>query len=411
MKTKNNSKKSIQTVVKSATQVAMTTIPATGKTEATEETVKTDIARSNAVLNGTQSPDAFVEAEDILTCRADAEIWNFSMAEKFETINLRDKSCVHSRFEYVPSNLILPSGRKSRYQALTCSDNGLEVGKPFASSYGLLNNADFIGIVESIQNVLTTLGLKSEINTTGFLQNRERSFITIKIDQNSSTVIDGREFKQFLNCLNSIPSNSGCTVTFANNSFCVCCRNTFSHCLHGRDGTKFHCAIKHTKGMKAALADIPVLVEAYFASNEALFANLKAFSVFPMGLQDAEEYFAAFLARTAKGELTDKTELKSRSANMVDALTNLFVKGKGNKGETALDLFQAVTEYYTHFSAGETEDKTKQFESSEIGSGAVNKGEFYSWLVAMMQGKDKAFAKDAVCKVGNTLLVAYRNKA
>jgi hypothetical protein len=157
--------------------------------------------------------------------------------------------------------------------------------------------------------------------------------------------------------------------------------------------------------MKANLADIPVLVDAYFSANEKLFANLKAFSVFPVGLVDAEEYFAAFLGRGKNGELTDKTELKARNANTVETLQGLFVKGKGNKGETALDLFSAVTEYYTHFSAGETEDKTKQLESSELGSGSVNKGEFYSWLVASIQDKSRF---QAVARVGNTLLVNYR---
>lgn len=119
----------------------------------------------------------------------------------------------------------------------------------------MLNNDGFLSVIESILAGLDKLGLKYLVATSGTVQERERQFITIKIigeDDKTKLVIGGREFKQFLNCLNSIPSNSGYTITFANQSFCVCCRNTFAHALHGENGGKFHVAIKHTKGMKAS---------------------------------------------------------------------------------------------------------------------------------------------------------------
>jgi hypothetical protein len=264
------------------------------------------------------------------------------------------------------------------------------------------------------------MGLKWRITTTGNLQSRERSFITIQIlDESLTTLkIGGREFQAFLNCLNSIPSNSGCTVTFANNNFCVCCRNTFAHCLQDKSGAKLHVAIKHTKGMKLALGDVPTLIQAYFQNNAKLFANLKAFESIPVALGEAEAYFAAYLQRDeAKlgtgdlpGNLTDKNELSTRAFNTVSRLKELFgKKATGNNGKDMLDMFSAVTEYYTHESAGETEDQTKQFESSEHGSGAQNKAMFYAWLVRTLNGATKA-KFSAIAKVGETLLVAYAKK-
>jgi hypothetical protein len=291
---------------------------------------------------------------------------------------------------------------------LRCTDNGNLVGKPFAGSYSLLNNDSFIGVIETLVTVCEKLGLKPIIATTGTLMERERNFISIQLADNGTFKIGDREFQAFLNCLNSIPSNSGCTVTFANNTFCVCCRNTFAHALQCTDGTKFHAAIKHTKGMKTALADIPVLVESYLTGNQKLFATLGAFSVFPVTIADAENYFAAFIGRDSKGELTDKSKLSTRSANIVEALKGLFVRGKGNKGETALDLFSAVTEYYTHFSAGDSDNKLKQYTSSEAGDGYVSKGEFYSWLVKHVQQSGQF---QAIAKVGDTLLVNYRKSS
>lgn len=416
---------------------AMVPLVITGQVEATSQAIQTDASRADAIANGTQSPDAFVTDGDIpdeLSAVEGAPIWNLGMAKQFPEIKLREESNMLARFEYVPTQLALPGvkSRMSRYSILTCSDNGYQVGKPFAGdyrnakgqlvrgSYSLLNNSDFIGIVETICKALDGMGLKWRVTTTGTLQERERSFITIQILEPDKTTlkIGNREFQAFLNCLNSIPSNSGCTVTFANNSFCVCCRNTFAHCLQDKGGAKLHVAIKHTKGMKIALADVPVIVNAYFDNNAKLFANLKAFQAFPVSLEQAEQYFAAYIGndgtKLGKGELpeslTDKTDLSTRAFNMVARLKELFVTGKGNGDNNMLALFSAVTDYYTHESAGETEDTTKQFESSEHGSGATNKALFYAWLVRTLNGAAKA-KFNAIAKVGETLLVQYAKKA
>lgn len=394
-----------------------------GSREATTETVKTDTIRAQIgqeiVATGQQTtPTPIVDTllpregmEDQLTCIEESGAWN-RHGNIVPEIKLRDASCILSRFEYVSSPLLLPNGKASKYAALTCSDNGLEVGKPFnPATYGLLNNDGFLSVIESILAGLDKLGLKYLVATSGTVQERERQFITIKIigeDDKTKLVIGGREFKQFLNCLNSIPSNSGCTITFANQSFCVCCRNTFAHALHGENGGKFHVAIKHTKGMKASLGDVPKLVEAYFTGNVELFKQLKAFSVFPVSIADAEKFFTAFLNRDAKGSLTDKTEVTTRSSNMSAMLQNLFAGVTGSKtnmGRDALDLFSAVTEYYTHFSAGESDDKTKQFESSEFGNGLANKNEFFQWLIKATQ---EPAHWQAIARVGDTLLVNWR---
>lgn len=388
------------------------TIPANGESEATNEAIKIDSERAE----GNTTLPAFVEKNvdnetqvtvgDELSCSVD--VWNKNEERYYDNIVLmgeqpredkRPLSNVLARFEYVPEKMQV-GGKNTRYSILRCSDNGLIVGKPFSQSYGLLDNGGFNSVVLSICNELDNKGIKYKIATTGTLMERERSFISIELSEGQDFEIDGRVFQSKLNCLNSIPSNSGCTVTFANNTFCVCCRNTFAMALHNKDGAKFHAAIKHTKGMKAALGDIPRLIEAYFSGNNLLFKQLKAFQEFPVSLGEAESYFAAFVAGDAEA-------IKTRGANIIERLKVLFTKGAGNKGVTALDMFQAVTEYYTHESAGQTDDKTKQFESSEIGSGANNKGTFYQWLVKHTQER-AGFT--AIAKVGETLLVQYRKQ-
>ena len=374
------------------------TIPAKNEPEAITAAICDDAKRAEGVPVTVDNTPG--QIADELTVSVGT--WN---CKDIAPIILREPArSILARFEYVPEPL-LAGNIKTAYSILRCSDNGKLVGKPFAGSYGLVNNHDFMGVIESIGATIEKLGLKFEVATTGTLMDRERSFVSLKLIGHDKFNVDGREIQTFLNCLNSIPSNSGCTVTFANNTFTVCCRNTFAHALQCGDGTKFHAALKHTSGVKAALADVPVLVQAYITGNEKLFANLKSFAAFPVNVETAEAYFAAFVGRTIKGELTDKTELKTRSANIVETLKNLFVNGKGNKGQTAFDVFNAVTEFYTHFSAGESENPLKQYTSSEAGDGYVNKGEFYSWLVKHTQ---TAAGFAGVAKVGETILINYR---
>jgi hypothetical protein len=134
-----------------------------------------------------------------------------------------------------------------------------------------------------------------------------------------------------------------------------------------------------------------------------MLGKLKEWASFPVGLADAENVFAAWIADGRKGE-----DLSTRSVNIIERLAYLFAKGKGNKGETALDLFQAVTEYYTHENAGKREtgdDPTKQMESSDFGDGASAKSEFFQTLVGLTESSDKF---KGFARVGDTILIAQR---
>jgi hypothetical protein len=397
-----------------------------GNGEATDAVIATDAVRSLAQAGNEVAANitaqagnvAFSEAEDRLTCTESSYAWNRG-GNTVPHIELRGANNLLAAFDYQPTPLIVMAGGKeikTPFHILTCSDDGKVVGRPFnPKTYSLLGNQKFLDVIGQITSQLDKMGLKWEVVTTGTLYNRERQFLTVRILEDSMTTLQldkNRKFCQFLNCLNSIPSNSGCTVTFANNSFCVCCRNTFSHCLHGADGTEFHVALKHTNGLAANLDDVPKLVECFFASNAALFANLKRFAAVGISTEDAEKYFAAFVGRIeGKNEdLTDKAILSARAANTVETLKGLFVNGKGNEGKTVVDMFQAVTEYYTHLSAGESDNAWKQFQSSEVGTGADAKQSFYSWLVRSMQANSpRGFG--AVAKVGDVILVASRKAA
>lgn len=401
-----------------------------------------DLQRANGILTAS---DATAQTKapripDVLRLSPSAHAWNQTPENTQPEQTLQNNAL--TAYDVIPvtynlPDITLPSGavvkaRASAFQILVCSDNGLEIGRPFnPGTYSLLNNQGFLNIIGEIMAVMDSLGFKVEIVSSGTLAERERQFISLRIVNVEEMKVDEtRTIRAFLNCLNSIPSNASCNVTFANNCFVVCCKNTFARALRRADDTPFHASIKHTKGMKAMLADVPVMVESFLTGNQAILANCKAFAAMDCSLGIAESIFSAFLTRTGKNRLPKSAkdlakladekflelagfdmsgELTQRSANTVETLKKLYGKaGKGNKGETMLDTFQAATEYFTHASAGDSDNAMKQIQSSELGSGAIAKLDFYETLVGLAHSKGRLAG---VAKVGDTVLRAFVKKS
>ncbi len=353
------------------------------------------------------------------------QTWN--SRNPIESIDLRNKEqCALAAWDVTEQPLLLPNSKiKTGLSMLVCTDDGLPLGSEEEElnrhgvptgrtlyrgrlafnpgTYKVFSNDEMLSIVELICAELDKLGVKYRIATTGSVDNRNKTFVAVQIIENEKFSIDGREFLNFLDVLNSF--NKSCNITFVNSSICVCCANTFRMALHDDKGA-FKISIPHKKNMRNAIAEVPALIHAAFTTQADFAKQLKAWYEFGLNATDAEQVFAAYIGRDAKtGEYNERAELSTRAANTVDKLATLFVKGKGNKGQTALDLFQAATEYYTHFSAGESKDASKQFESSEFGSGADNKTEFFSALVGATNSVEKF---RGVARIGEKILVAYR---
>jgi hypothetical protein len=253
--------------------------------------------------------------------------------------------------------------------------------------------------------------VKARIVSTGSVRARNLVFLSIEIEEAKSYVVDGREFKNFLSLLNSF--DKSCRVTIKDSSICVVCSNTF-HAVLNDDAGAMAVSVTHKKNMENALSEVPKMLEAAIKNRASMLKRLKYWASFPVGLVDAENIFAAFIGQADEGE--EVKTIKTRSANIVERLAYLFAKGKGNKGETALDLFQAATEYYTHENAGkravtdsngQTLASAKQIESAEIGDGAKKKLEFFQTLVAITETSDKF---QGFARIGDTILTTYRKQ-
>ncbi len=81
----------------------------------------------------------------------------------------------------------------------------------------------------------------------------------------------------------------------------------------------------------------------------------------------------------------------------------LFATGKGNHGKDWSDVFQAVTDYYTHESAGTKATAQEQEESSEYKTGATKKARAYAILqndaaIAATVAKGRAYLDKTTAK-------------
>lgn len=242
-----------------------------------------------------------------------------------------------------------------------------------ANTYTLLTNARFLGLVADA--LLAIPG--AMIESVGSVCNRARVFVTLRLPEfytlgdktvSATVLAGGREFKCFLNFLNS--HDKSCVFTVVLSSICTVCNNTFGMNLADKDGKALRLNIKHTSGMEAHLADVPAIIGAFFATVERFVAVVNALALIPISETDARAWFVGFLYANEDAEDSateaDKIAMSGRRRNQTDRLTELFKTGKGNAGANLSDVFSAVTDYYTHESAGGIENASRQLASSEI---------------------------------------------
>jgi hypothetical protein len=261
-----------------------------------------------------------------------------------------------------------------QWQALKCTDNDIFIGKPFNNqTYTPITNKMFLDVIrESLK------GTKHSLVSVGSVCNRGRIFASIRLEQLELFKAAGREYEPYLNFGSS--HDMSC-VYYANTSnICTVCNNTFTMNLFHK-GKSVDCRIKHTKGAKAQLENLPAIIDAAVGVQAEFAAAMKEFSKVPCDAGRADRIFTGFtVARSySLEELKDDPKLVStRSLNQKERLIQLFgCEEVGNKGRDLSDVFQAGTDYYTHEVGN---DQQRQFQSSEFGTGLRRKMELYQTL-------------------------------
>lgn len=265
-----------------------------------------------------------------------------------------------------PLYLDVDSGPIDTHRAIVDNEGGLiSVVK---SSYELIDNAK---IWNAVQAAIAQIE-GARVVSAGSIKGRKVVFASVELDGLSHFEAGGEAHTAKLNI---VSSHDGTKAFCAGGGVTrIVCANTV-RIAEGEmtDSLKLY----HTKrsalqiqGLSDAVAGLVRGMEIYKKQAESLRSE-------DCDMIEAERFLAAFLAPV------NTEEISTRSRNQIAEISNLFNKGKGNKGETRWDLFNGVTEYFTHEASN---DSAKLFESSEFGLYADKKA---SAIPLLLSSKDK----------------------
>lgn len=269
---------------------------------------------------------------------------------------------------------------------IVCTDNPeIIIGKPVEPSYTLFTNKGFLALVQSALDKING----AIVASVGSVCGRARIFVTLQVPEIKSFMAAGREFKPYLNFLSSHDKSCGFIVNLG--TVCTVCNNTFNMNLADKNEDTLRIQVKHTKNMADMLEGIPEIIAAYFVSVQRFAEIMDSLALVPISEKDAKAFFAGFLTRKqddSEKSKAEQAEVSTRRTNQINRLTELFKTGKGNKGENLSDVFQAVTDFYSHENSGaektgaeeEQARKLRQLASSEFGTGQAMKALAFSIL-------------------------------
>lgn len=281
-------------------------------------------------------------------------------------------NCQFKDWEFVNSPMFDMDGQELPWQFLGSNDKpGIHFGKPFdPKTFSVFSNAELLSIFSDLEEC------GARLTSALTIQNRAKRVFTFSLGDEFT--VAGRKSLGNLVAMDSIDGTGTC-LGFGSITTVVCA-NTLRLALGNKGDVLF--SVKHTKNGKAKLSKVPEFIAEYFKATAAYSAKLNNAEQIACNAEQARGFLSAWLmgGLRVKDEqlVADMPEgfLSRRSVNRVDAIVDLFKNGAGNHGENAADLFNGVTDYYSHASAG-GDDRMKQYESSEFGSGATDKRAFY----------------------------------
>jgi hypothetical protein len=265
-----------------------------------------------------------------------------------------------------------------------CSDDGKPVGVPVADTYSAITNSRFWEIVHNAVG-----GSGAVIESAGTIFDRCRRFVTVKLGTDLDTFkVGNREFKNRFSLLDSIDGSTN--FYGVNSSTCVVCANTFSIVMGDTSG-EFRFKLRHSKNLLPKIENMEKAIDQFVGVTAQFQKALTIANEIPVTPTDARSLFAGWAAAETNG-------LSSRTFNTVNRLTELFQRGAGNNGETLLDAFSAVTDFYSHESSGGADQpgfRMKQTVSSEFGSGSRKKQDFFASLFDAKMKDEPVFVRDS----------------
>jgi len=219
------------------------------------------------------------------------------------------------------------------------------------------------------------------------LDNCRKVFISVAIRGQQKYVTNADEFQAHINFLSS--HDGSYKLNIMDSIIRVVCMNTFCAAMGSNKKSYLNKSVKHSKNCDGKITDLERDIQNLLTYREEWFTSLERLANVPFTLEEATGVASAFLLSTQ----ASKKEMSTRSFNAAREISNLFVNGSGNHGKSAYDMFNAVTEFYTHGTGVGSKDRVseeKRVGASEYGTAAKNKADFYETLVGLV---DKGTSK------------------
>jgi len=255
------------------------------------------------------------------------------------------------------------------------SDDGLKVGKTLPDTYVTVSNARFWEIVNNAVG-----GTGAVVESAGTLFDRCRRFVTVRLGTDLDQFkVGDREFKNRFSILDSVDQSTN--LYGVNSSTCVVCSNTFAMAMADRSG-EFRFKLRHSKNLLPKIENMEKAIDSFIGVTAQFQTAMKIANEIPVKVEQARPLFAGWIGAETQG-------MSTRSFNTVNRLTELFQRGAGNRGETLLDAFSAVTDFYSHESSGGADQpgfRMKQSLSSDFGAGSKKKQEFFDSIFQIERG-------------------------
>jgi hypothetical protein len=245
-------------------------------------------------------------------------------------------------------------------------------------NYPVIQNAEFFGVM---QPLIDEFGFN--VYSCGSLYGLRKWFVGLRSNDSRYTLADGKEIHNFINAQWS--HDKSWKFRVYNSTQNIVCMNTAIFSRQVTEQMKknkvnlFDMFAKRTRNCGEKIALIKQALTAYYAELELQKEILNQFIATPIEQDKAFNVILGFLG----GE---KEEASTRLNNQANEIFDLFVGGKGNNGQNLFDLFNGVTEYFTH---NASDNNQKLFVSSEFGAYAKKK-EAFGLLLQSQVEIDKA---------------------
>ena len=228
----------------------------------------------------------------------------------------------------------------------------------------------FDSMVKACDDVLGNSGY--EIKTAGTLGGFKSFIVSIQLKEHQSFSI-GKNDKhdQFFNLTSSHDGSlaSAIMLSFVR----IVCQNTAQFSLQDSQTNGTQQKIKHSQNSIITPEWIEENLNQWLIQSREYKKTLEALKSEKMDL----EGFRIFASGLFSDEKSDK--LSTQAWNRIGEMESLFIRGKGNSGESQFDAYNAFTEYFTHVD-GRNGDKAKRIAKGSFGRGGDWKRECFRAL-------------------------------